>query len=69
MWARKSVTINVVGKIIVNEIDCRGHWVKSDEDVRRKHAHSYMRFRTTVCLLGPTLRPISPALTPLHEED
>ena len=46
--------INVVGKIIVKEMRCRGHWVESDEDLRVKHWHPYMRMRHY--LVGPTLR-------------
>ena len=40
--------MNVVGKIIVKEKDCRNHWVESDEELGEKHGHSYMRIRGAV---------------------
>ena len=38
--ARKSERMNVVGKIIVKEKNCRNHWFESDEKLREKHGLS-----------------------------
>jgi hypothetical protein len=61
---RKSERMNVVGKIIVKEKDCRNHWVESDEELRGKHGHSYMRIRGAV-FLGQLYIPKLASRTPV----
>ena len=45
IWAKKSARINVAGKIILKDKNWKGHWVKSDTDLKEKYAH-------LICKLG-----------------